>query len=223
MKERTIHKSFEDGALLRKMDINGPYIILRVYLDAFACNNPIGSSTGKHKVLGFYYSAFGNLKVASKRSTIQTIALVLQNDINHFGLRNCLSASMSDLKKMVMNGLYDKRLNVKLAVRVICCLGDNLGQNEVAGLRLNFSTMLHCCRKCLVSLDDLRTCDTYEDIHADYHESRTDEMLFENYQESLEKNVLHINGVWTQSLFKDFPYFNTCHTLSTLKINASEK
>ena len=86
----------------------------------------------------------------------------------------------------------------------------DVGQNEVAGLRLNFSTMLHCCRKCLVSLDDLRTCDTYEDIHADYHESRTDEMLFENYQESLEKNVLHINGVWTQSLFKDFPYFNTC-------------
>ena len=92
------------------MDINGPYIILRVYLDAFACNNPIGSSTGKHKVLGFYYSAFGNLKVASKRSTIQTIALVLQKDINHFGLRNCLSATMSELKKIIIHGLYNSKL-----------------------------------------------------------------------------------------------------------------
>ena len=67
------YRTFEDGLIIQSMEISGPYILLRVYLDAFGCNNPIGSSSGKHKIMGFYYSPLVHLEVASKRSTLQTI------------------------------------------------------------------------------------------------------------------------------------------------------
>ena len=50
---------------------------------------------------------------------------------------------MSDLKRLVLEGLFDKKTNIALQVRIVCSLGDNLEQNEIAGLRLNFSTMMH--------------------------------------------------------------------------------
>ena len=50
----------------------------RLYLDAFAANNPLGSSSNKHKVMGFYYSAFVTHEFGAQRSTIQTVALILQ-------------------------------------------------------------------------------------------------------------------------------------------------
>ena len=38
---------------------------------------------------------------------------------------------MADLKKLVNEGIYDKKTNSILQVRIISHLGDNLGQNEV--------------------------------------------------------------------------------------------
>ena len=66
------------------MDLHGPFIILRVYMDGFGVNCPIGSSSTKHKVLGVYYSPFDNLEVASRRSTVQTLALLSQKDVDKF-------------------------------------------------------------------------------------------------------------------------------------------
>ena len=44
-----IYRSFRDGSIIRSMAISGPYILLTVYLDAFATNNPLGSSREKDK------------------------------------------------------------------------------------------------------------------------------------------------------------------------------
>ena len=72
---------------------------------------------------------------------------------------------MSDLKR-VLEGLFDKKTNFTLQVRIVCSLGNNLEQNEIAGLRLNFSTMQHSCRKCLCELNDLGLAEDYDSIHA---------------------------------------------------------
>ena len=204
-----IYRSFEDGRLLKNMDINGPNIIIRTYLDAFGTNNPIGSSSNKHKIMGFYYSPLADLKVAAKRSTIQTLSLIFQKDIDHFGLRKCLQNSMQELKNLVDEGFFDEKSKTRLQVRVISNLGDNLEQNEVAGIKQNFSTMQHSCRQCLCSRNDLRSAEAYSDIHGKNHEHRTDTMLHNDYLEHLEKEVIHINGVCNESLFKEFPYFTT--------------
>ena len=68
-------------------------------------------------------------------------------------------------------------------------------QNEVSGLRLNFSTMERSCRKCMVSRTDLRRAENYSDIHAKHHESRTNQSLKEDYAEAVEKRVMNINGI----------------------------
>ena len=195
------------------MDISGPYILIRVYLDAFAVNSPIGSSSNNHKIMGFYYSPFVNLVVASRRSTVQTIGLIFQRDIDHFGLNTCLKNPISQLKSLVNEGFYDNETKRTFQVRVICSLGDNLEQNHVCGLRQNFSSMPHPCRKCMCSLRHLKLADNYEEIHSKNHIHRTDEMMFENFQESQEKNVIHINGVGGLSLYYQFPYFNSSKQL----------
>ena len=105
------------------MNLYGPYILLRIYLDAFASNNPIGSSSDKNKILGFYYSVFTTLLFGSKRSTVQTLALIDSKDIEEFTLRVCLKATIADLEKLVLEGIYDEKTQQTIQVRIICCLG----------------------------------------------------------------------------------------------------
>ena len=176
------------------MNIQGQFILLRLYMDVYACNNPLGSSKGKHKVLGFYCSAFTSLEAGSQRSSVITIALVYEKDIQFFGLAFCLKKTIEELSNLVKFGIYDKKLKKTLEVRVICSLGDNLEQVQIAGIKQNFSTMEHSCRKCYCSRTDLRNADTYAQIHAENHIPRTDTELQNDYLESKELGVQHVNG-----------------------------
>ena len=189
--------------------MTGPYIPLRVYIDEWASNNAIGSSSTKNKICGFYYTGTWDLKIASRVGTVQTLALLDHKDISEFGLSVCLKPTMKELENLVLNGIYDSQSNTTLQVRILACLGDNLSQNQVAGILQNFSIKLeHCCRKCLVSQTDMKNAEDYLDIHAMYHESRTNQMLRENFDEKEAIKRSHVNGVGHRSLFFEFPYFN---------------
>ena len=110
---------------------SGPYILLRVYLDAFASNNPIGSSSGKHKIMGYYYSILNDLEVSSNRSTIQTISLILQSDIDFFGLAVCLRNSILQLKTLVEEGIFDVKTQRNIQVRIMGKVSYFYDQNVV--------------------------------------------------------------------------------------------
>ena len=116
---------------------SGPYILLRVYLDAFASNNPIGSSSGKHKIMGFYYSIFNDLEVSSGRSTIQTIGLILQSDIDFFGLDVCLTNPILQLKTLVEEGIFDVKTQRNIQVRIIGKVSFFSNQNVVLMYRIS--------------------------------------------------------------------------------------
>ena len=103
---------------------------MKLYLDAFEVDNPLGSSKGTHKILGFYYTVFTTLEAGSKRATAETIALIFQSDIDHFGINVCLKSTISELKNLVLSGIYDKITKKTLEFRVICTIGDNLGQGK---------------------------------------------------------------------------------------------
>ena len=145
----------------------------------------------------------------SKRATIQTLALLFESDVEFFGLSFCLKQTIDELRTLVDQGIYDEKLKRKITVRIMCCLGDNLEQVSVAGIRKNFSTMAHSCRKCLCSKRDLCNAETYMDIHSDNFWPRTDEHFQKCFEESQLKRVNHIFGVGCQSLFYQFPYFCT--------------
>ena len=160
-----------------------------------------------------YYSLFDDTSIASQRATVQTICLLLQSDIDLFGLNMCLEKTMLELRNLVHQGLFDKKSNKILQVRIIASLGDNLEQNNICGLKLNFSTMMHCCRKCMCSRYHLRSVEGYGSIHAKNHVRRTDSMLKENLQESRERHLKHVNSVWKESLYQDFPFFEVTRQL----------
>ena len=56
------------------------------------------------------------------------LALLLQRDVDFFGLSLCLKDAISELKDLVENGIYDQATNKRIQVRLIACLGDNLGK-----------------------------------------------------------------------------------------------
>ena len=98
-------------------------MLLRVYLDAFACNNPLGSSSDKEKVLGMYVTPFITLELGGSRKTVQTVALADQNDIDFFGYKVCLNDVMCEMKNLVENGIFDEVTQRHIQVRVIASLG----------------------------------------------------------------------------------------------------
>ena len=101
--------------------------MLRLYLDGFSINNPLGSSADKDKIVGVYYTACHDQKIASQRQTVQNVALIKQEDISNFGLSRCLNHIIAELQNIIIEGLWDDKFKKKLNVRVICSLGDNLG------------------------------------------------------------------------------------------------
>ena len=133
---------------------SGPYILLRVYLDAFASNNPIGSSSGKHKIMGYYYSIFHDLEVSSNRSTIQTISLILQSDIDFFGIDVCLRYSILQLKTLVDEGIFDVKTQRNIQVRIIgkvssffrskCCHNNG----RILKIFLEITEVIQFCYQC---------------------------------------------------------------------------
>ena len=54
-----IYNTFSDGNLIRNMEIVADYALLRLFFDAFASNNSIGSSSHKHKIMGSVTSVLG--------------------------------------------------------------------------------------------------------------------------------------------------------------------
>ena len=66
---------------------------------------------------------FTDLRVASKQSTVQTIALLYPKDVEEYGLKRCLEKVIFDLKELVIHGLFDEQTGKTLQIRVICNLG----------------------------------------------------------------------------------------------------
>ena len=97
---------------------------------------PTGSAHDKHKLMGCYWNPLVTLEVGSKRPCIQTAGLAFQKDVDDFGLDICFEETMSELKVLVEEGFFDEKTQTTLSVRIICSLGDNLEQNDIAGISL---------------------------------------------------------------------------------------
>ena len=203
-----VYQGFQDGKVFRKMDIQLPTILVRLYLDGFATNNPLGSSADKDKIVGIYYTILHNLKVSAKRNLVQTVCLIKQSDISFFGLDSCLRQLTDEMKGLVNNGFFEPHCGLKFGFRLISVLGDNLSQNEVAGLPMNFSKSQYSCRHCFCSLSNLHAATSFEDICSENFEKRT-KQSYERHVEAMEEGILEKQfGVKRRSPFLDIPYFD---------------
>ena len=82
-----VFRGFQDGRVFQSMNITGPVILLRLYLDGYGVNNPLGSSADTNKILGVYYTPVLDPRIASKRQTVQNIALIKQATVSKHGNR----------------------------------------------------------------------------------------------------------------------------------------
>ena len=211
MRRVGVYDSITSGNVWNSMSmaLSGPTIVLRLYIDAFGINNPLGSSADKDKIVGVYFTGVHHHKVAAQRSSIQTLALYRSSDMAAFGIDKCLEVPVKDLKKLVENGLPPTLTgHPRYNVRVICVLGDNLGMNEIVGIVMNFSSVEHSCRRCMLSRTTLKTAKKYEEIHFKNNERRTLESLRADYQQKVEEDAPHIHCVQNESVLMDFPHLD---------------
>ena len=80
----------------------------------------------RHKIMGFYCSCITDLRIASKVDTAIVLAILYQSDIDSKGLSFCLKSVMEDLRKLVLEGIYDDKLKRNITVRVVASLGMEL-------------------------------------------------------------------------------------------------
>ena len=76
--------------------------------------------------MGFYCSCITDLRIASKVDTAIVLAILYQSDIDSKGLSFCLKSVMEDLRKLVLEGIYDDKLKRNITVRVVASLGMEL-------------------------------------------------------------------------------------------------
>ena len=83
----------------------------------------IGTSADRHKILGVYLSFLMDLCVSSNRGTVTTLALLLDHDVQEFGLSFCLQETLLELEDLVTNGYFDEKSQTQIQVRIIASLG----------------------------------------------------------------------------------------------------
>ena len=60
----------------------------------------------------------------------------------------------------------------------------------------------------MCSLAHLRSANSYSEIHAKNHLKQSNDSFNADFQESKEMRQRHVNGVYRQSLFHNFPFFS---------------
>ena len=163
---------YYDGEVMKKRNeaLAGEETIdLILFQDLFSVVSPIGSAKSKYKILGTYLT-LGNLKpwIRSKLNAMRLVMLFKEPLINQMqtiheartqisdltaGVRQCFGALLTDLQKLVKEGIMYKGRRVR--VRLTHILGDNLGSHMIGGFRQFFKSG-HVCRFCTLTLEKFK-------------------------------------------------------------------
>lgn len=174
-----------------------------LYQDVFEICNPLGSSKGKHKMLGVYMS-LANLPhyYRTKTDQIQLVLLCNENNLKYFGYNKIFDKVLCDVKILEARGI---EINKYLFYgSIFCVLGDNLGSHQIGGFVENFVTSEYFCRYCYVTrqelngevsqIQNIRTPDTYND----------------DIKILKETDLNHFRGIKTESCLNSLKYFHVC-------------
>jgi hypothetical protein len=178
------------------------FLQIILYQDTFEIDNPLGSAKKVHKILAVYMAA-ANFPphVRTSIDNLQLVLLCKEKDVNNFGQEQVFDVLIQDLKTLENDGILID--GVKVEVRLICILGDNLGSHWLGDFCANFSTNKFFCRYCLVRKEG-------HDIHSICHsdEIRTPE----NYNKCTAFGSITspCKGVVRQSSLNQLNYFHVC-------------
>ena len=192
---------FNDGA--KKLE-------LLFFQDGFEICNPLGSSKGKHKLIGLYM-VIGNInkKYRNLIKNIQLVLLCKESNIKIFGYDKILKPLVRDLKILETDGIKigftdENRTNI-FKGSIFAMIGDNLGSHQIGGFTENFSKSEYFCRYCLYTRDSLKK------RNMEICEFRT----HKNYDDCIEKLLKQENliekGIKANSILNSLNYFHVCN------------
>lgn len=199
-----VFKDFIDGSVFKDHPICGQMdsIQLIMFQDAFTFY-PLSPSAGTYKCVGFYFT-LGNLNPAcrSKVDTIQLALLVTESDLKFFGAEACLKPLISDLKKLVENGIQFMGRTLPVVPLFMC--GDNLGQHSFGGYVEGF-TGTYFCRFCEI------TKQAFREDPTTVLPLRTPED-YDNCIKQLKPNdpEYTVKGIKCECAFHIIPFFHVC-------------
>jgi hypothetical protein len=162
-------QSFRDGNGYKKhpvFSLHSLTLELIIYSDEFEIVNPLGPHKKKHNMMAFYL-LLGNLYNTSKaqKSAILLLALGKSVHMNKYGLTRVAEVINRDLMLMENEGLEVDDYPVKIHGALAFIAGDNLNSHIIGGFNASFSpNVLHPCRFCSISNDELQKCDHADDL-----------------------------------------------------------
>lgn len=184
-------------AARKPTDIIFPLIIFQ---DDFECLNPIGSSSGIHK-LGAVYMSLPCLpsRLTSLLSNIFLILLYHSSDRVQFGNRIIFQPVIDQLNDLSINGIHFNRPDFTGTIyfELAFILGDNLGLHSILGFVESFSCT-YPCRACKVEKSVMK---------SQFFEDKSLLRDMNNYEADVKLNNCSLTGVKERCVWLDVHNF----------------
>jgi hypothetical protein len=176
-------------------------IFISLYCDEAEMANPLGSKSGKHKLMNFYYSILDMPShFQSSMLNLPLLISVKGEDFKSSSSNSILKFIVDELKELWDKGIsfkIDEKVNhVKVCLSQIC--GDNLGLHALLGFSEGFTANFPC-RRCKMHRKDCQTS-----FQNDTNKLRNRA----NYEEDCNKNSLSLTGINFKSVLNELPYLH---------------
>ena len=182
-----------------------PVVPIVVYVDGFGVNDPAGSKSNLHKLIGIYMGVALTPTSYSERKSIMLVSLIRQEDVARNGIGKFLDDTCSEID--LLRHVPFKIGQISVEIELLYALADNLDANKIAGLGGGFSKFVpFSCRHC-----EYKTSQTVLSVAEMKGKSRprTHQRMIE--QQDLYKrtrNKILSKGVVARTPFQDIDSFN---------------
>lgn len=174
---------------------------IALYFDDFEVCNPLGSSSGIHKLGAVYYSIMGMPpEFSSSLENIFLAALFHSMDRAEFGNRATFQVIIEELIYLQKEGININILgsDIKVYFILTLILGDNLGLHSIFGLVESFSAKFPC-RFCRIDKQTMK---------KSFKENSLLLRNPDNYDMDLNLNDYSLTGIKEKCIWNDIPSFH---------------
>lgn len=210
IKKQPRYSHFINGDLwkekLESFDKNDIVIPYHLYMDGVQLNNALGT----HKAAGsqncsYYFFPTLPSQYQSRLDNIFTAGFHSSADIKKHGKEASFNSLVDELSVLATDGLILDigGEDIKVFFVLGLLLGDNLGQNDVAGFTTSFVSN-HCCRFCRIYKTDL---------HNQFKENEELLRNRNNYEKDILTNNVSKTGLKETSVLNKIPLFHVVESL----------
>ena len=153
---RDTYVSYHSGTLFQKNSLFSREefsLQIGLYYDDFEIANPLGTSRGKFKLSGFYWT-IANLPPELRGSidNIQLAVLCRYSYMQHFGICAVLTKFLEDVATLEKSGIFVDSLGAEIRGSISFVVADNLAAHLLFGMTQSFGPYVdRFCRFCMAT------------------------------------------------------------------------